>query len=177
MIVAVGASPLVPPIPGIDGENCVWAGDVETGRVETGQQVIIAGGGLTGLEAGISLRREGKEVTIVEMLPFDNIVMSGPVVNMVALSMLMREHGVKYLAETKLKEITSNGILVEDKNGQEKQMTCDTVIHALGMRPNKQEAALFADIIDEVYYAGDCTFNRGNLWTAIRSAHYIALEL
>jgi len=177
VIVAVGAIPWIPPIPGIDGPNCVWAGDVETGKVKTGEKIIVAGGGLTGLEAAISLRKDGKEVTVVEMLPFDSIIMSGPVVNMVTLSMLMREHGVKYMAETTVKEISPDGVLVEEKNGGEKLLACDTVIHALGMRPDKQESAVFTGVAEDVYYAGDCIIDRGNLWSATTSAHYIALEL
>ena len=177
VIVSVGAKPLVPPIPGIDSENSLWAGDVEAGTVETGQKVIIAGGGLTGLETALALSREGKDVTIVEMLPFEKVIMSAPVVNMVALSMLIRKEGIKYLAETKLVDVKENGVTVSDINGKEEWMECDTLVHALGMLPNKKEAQLFEDIADEVYYTGDCAAARGNLWTATSSAYYVALEL
>jgi NADPH-dependent 2,4-dienoyl-CoA reductase/sulfur reductase-like enzyme len=177
VIVSVGAIPLIPPIPGIDGKNSVWAGDVESGEAEAGEKVIIAGGGLTGLETALSLSREGKDVTIVEMMPFDRVIMSAPVVNMVALSMLMREYHVRYLAETRLLEVKEDSVKVEDPDGKEKWMVCDNLIHALGMFPNKTEASVFEDIADEVYYTGDCSAARGNLWTATSSAHYIALEL
>ena len=177
VIVAVGANPLLPPIPGLDGENCVWAGDVETGDADTGKRVVVAGGGLTGLEAAISMAKEGKEVTIVEMQPYDDIVMTGPVVNMVALSIMMRENGVNYLSETTVTEIKPEGVLVRDAGGKERIIECDTVVHALGMKPDREEAEKFTDIADEVYYAGDCCVERGTLWSAISSAHFIALEL
>jgi len=177
VIVAVGANPFLPPIPGIDGKNCVWAGDVETGDASTGDRVVVAGGGLTGLEAAISMAKEDKEVTIIEMQPYDNVVMTGPVVNMVALSIMMRESGVKYLAETIVKEIKPDGVLVQNVNGKEKIIECDTVVHALGMKPNRKEADEFADVADAVYYIGDCSMDRGTLWTATSSAHYIALEI
>ena len=177
VIVSVGANPVIPPIPGIEGKSSLWAGDVESGTVETGKRVIIAGGGLTGLETALSLSKEGKEVTIIEMLPFERVIMSAPVVNMVALSMLMRQHGIKYLAETKLLEVEEDRVKVADPDGIEEWMDCDNLVHALGMYPNKEEASLFEDIADEVYYTGDCATARGNLWTATSSAHHIALEL
>ena len=177
VIVSVGANPMIPSIPGIEGKNSLWAGDVESGIVETGKRVIIAGGGLTGLETALSLSKEGKEVTIIEMMPFERVIMSAPVVNMVALSMLMRQHGIKYLAETKLLEVKENRVKVSKPEGKEEWMDCDNLVHALGMYPNKDEASLFEDIADEVYYTGDCATARGNLWTATSSAHYIALEL
>lgn len=177
VIVAVGASPFLPPIPGIERENCVWAGDVETGEAKTGSKVVVAGGGLTGLEAAISMAKEGKAVTVVEMQPFEDIVMTGPVVNMVALSMLIRENGVHYLAETILKEVKSDGVLVQGADGEERLLECDTVVHALGMKANRAEAEAFAEVVEDVYYVGDCNIDRGNLWTATTSAYYIALEL
>jgi NADPH-dependent 2,4-dienoyl-CoA reductase/sulfur reductase-like enzyme len=177
VIIAAGASPLIPPIPGIEGDNCVWAGDVETGIADTGNSVVVAGGGLTGLEAAINMAKKGKEVTIVEMQSYDSIVMTGPVVNMVALSILMRESGVKYLSETTAKEITPDGVLVKDSNGKEYIIECDTVVHALGMQPNRKEAEKFADLADEVFYVGDCTTERGTLWNAVSSAYYVALEV
>lgn len=177
VIVAVGASPILSPIPGIEKENCVWAGDVETGKAKTGSRVVVAGGGLTGLEAAISMAKEGKEVTVVEMQPFEDIVMSGPVVNMVALSMLIRETGVQYLAETIVKEVRSDGVLVQGTDGKERLLECDTVVHALGMEANRAEAEAFAEVVDDVYYVGDCSIDRGNLWNATSSAYYVALEL
>jgi 2,4-dienoyl-CoA reductase-like NADH-dependent reductase (Old Yellow Enzyme family)/thioredoxin reductase len=177
VIISVGATPLIPPIPGIKGRNSLWAGDVESGKAATGKRVIIAGGGLTGLETALSLGREGKDVTIIEMMPFERVIMSAPVVNMVALSMLIREQGIKYLAETKLLEVKENQIRVTDSDGNEKWMECDTLVHALGMTPDKSGALIFEDTADEVYYTGDCAVSRGNLWTATSSAHHIALEL
>ncbi len=177
VIVSVGAKPLIPQIPGINGKNSVWAGDVESGRMSVGKRVIIAGGGLTGLETALSLSREGKEVSIIEMMPFERVIMSAPVVNMVALSMLIREQGINYMAETRLIEVTENRVRVIDSSNKERWMECDTLVHALGMTADKAGALVFEDTADEVYYTGDCAVTRGNLWTATSSAHHIALEL
>ncbi len=177
VIVAVGANPFLPPIPGIKSKNCIWAGDVETGKAKTGSRVVVAGGGLTGLEAAISMAKAGRTVTVVEMQSFEDILMTGPVVNMVALSMLMRENGVHYLDKTIVIEIKSDGVMVQSADGKRRFLECDTVVHALGMEANRAEAEAFADIAEDVYYVGDCIVDRGNLWSATSSAYYVALEL
>jgi NADH:flavin oxidoreductases, Old Yellow Enzyme family len=68
LIIAVGAESNIPAIPGLDGSDVVWVGDVESGSVEVGHNVVIAGGGLTGCETALDLARKGKNVTIVEMV-------------------------------------------------------------------------------------------------------------
>ncbi|GAH87143.1 unnamed protein product, partial [marine sediment metagenome] len=69
VIVATGAVPIIPDIPGIDGKNVATAIDVLTWNKETGQSVVIIGGGLIGCETAEFLSQKGKQVTIVEMLP------------------------------------------------------------------------------------------------------------
>ncbi|WP_334303679.1 FAD-dependent oxidoreductase, partial [Blautia producta] len=54
MIVAVGSSELLPPIPGIDGENVVMSIEAELHPESLGKRVAIMGGGLVGAEAACS---------------------------------------------------------------------------------------------------------------------------
>ena len=48
LIVAVGAEPIVPDIPGIKKPNVVWAGDADMDKAATGKIVVVAGAGLAG---------------------------------------------------------------------------------------------------------------------------------
>ena len=68
VIVAAGAVPAIPSIPGIKQKNVVTALDVISGRSEVGEKVIVVGGGMVGLETAEFLSTMGKEVTIFEML-------------------------------------------------------------------------------------------------------------
>ena len=68
VIVATGAIPHIPPMPGITGPNVATAIDVLSGKKPTGQKVIIVGGGSTGCETAEFLTQKGKQVTILEML-------------------------------------------------------------------------------------------------------------
>lgn len=68
VIVAAGGTPIKPHILGIDGDNVFLAEDVLLGKVSTGDDVVVCGGGEVGTETAnaIAYRCNGK-VTVVEM--------------------------------------------------------------------------------------------------------------
>ena len=68
VIVATGASPLIPNVPGIDNPIVCGALEVLNGKKKLGQKVIIIGGGMVGTEVGLLLAEKGKEIVFVEML-------------------------------------------------------------------------------------------------------------
>ncbi|MDI3481350.1 MAG: hypothetical protein PWQ97_1005 [Tepidanaerobacteraceae bacterium] len=177
VIVAIGAEPNMPPIDGINHKKAVWAGDIDCGKVQVGNTVVIAGGGLTGCETALSLAQQGKNVTIVEMLPIEAIVKSAPIINMTALMMMLRESNVRFLSETTVKRISDDGVEVVDKDGEERVLPCDNVILSLGVKPLREEAQKFDNLAPEVYFIGDCQLDRGNLWKATTGGFNIAMEL
>ena len=68
LIIAVGAEPIIPPLPGIDGTNVIIANNLPEKYEEVGQKVAVLGGGLVGCETALHLAMDGKEVTVIEML-------------------------------------------------------------------------------------------------------------
>ena len=62
LIIAVGSEPLVPPIPGLDGENVVVVNNYYLEKQKVGDSVVMLGGGLAGCECVIHLGQEGKTV-------------------------------------------------------------------------------------------------------------------
>jgi 2,4-dienoyl-CoA reductase-like NADH-dependent reductase (Old Yellow Enzyme family) len=71
VILATGARPLIPDIPGIDKSHVATAEDVLTGRLKVGKKVVVAGGGQVGVETAdfIAEKSLAESVTIIEMLP------------------------------------------------------------------------------------------------------------
>ncbi len=59
VMLATGAKPLVPQIPGLDLPHVVDAWDVLESTVETGNKVVIVGGGAVGVEAALFLAEKG----------------------------------------------------------------------------------------------------------------------
>jgi NADPH-dependent 2,4-dienoyl-CoA reductase/sulfur reductase-like enzyme len=68
IISALGARPIKPPIPGIDGQNVLSAEEVFAAPEKVGSRAVILGAGLVGVELGIYLAMLGRSVTIAEML-------------------------------------------------------------------------------------------------------------
>lgn len=67
LIIAVGSAPLVPPIPGLQGDNVVIVNNYYLEKEKVGKNVVVFGGGLAGCECAIHLGMEGKNVHLVEM--------------------------------------------------------------------------------------------------------------
>ena len=113
MIVATGADPLVPPIPGIAGPNVIDAQEILHDRVTVapGERFAVIGGSATGCETAEWLVAAGAEVTIVEMLP---IVGQG-------IELITRRHlladlsgkGVSILTKAKVTMVEPNAVLYE----------------------------------------------------------------
>lgn len=67
LIIAVGSIPIVPPIPGLDGENVIVVNQYYQEKSRVTNDVIVFGGGLAGCECAVHLGMEGKKVHLIEM--------------------------------------------------------------------------------------------------------------
>jgi len=164
IIVAVGAKPLVPGFLR-DNPKAVWVGDVEMHNVEVGQNVIVAGGGMTGMECAVDLSNAGKNVKIIDMLPADKIGQGGTKMNIIALKQMLSDNGVDILAETKLTAVTDDGIEVE-RSGKTELLPCDTLVLSLGVRPDNELVHSFDGCAIDVIAVGDCNALAGTVMNA-----------
>jgi len=153
VILAVGATPLVPDIPGIEGDNVVMVEEALAGAREVGDRVVIIGGGMVGCETAEFLHAKGKQVTILEMLPRvgDDI----EVTNRLATMTRLREAGIVMRANTKAVRITQNGVEATS-DGAAAFFDCDTVVLAAGAKPRDELACDLAGKVVALYSVGDC---------------------
>lgn len=174
IIVATGAVPVVPAIPGI--ENTIGAIDAHLQRdLVEGENIVIAGGGLTGCDLGLELAMEGKKVTIVEMQ--DKIGADVFFINAKSLFDKLDEYGVKLLPSHKIVAFAENGLKAVGPEGEEVFIEADTMINALGMKPNTEVAkAIDAKYHNKTTCVGDCV-KVGKVGTAIRSGFYAGLAI
>jgi 2,4-dienoyl-CoA reductase-like NADH-dependent reductase (Old Yellow Enzyme family)/thioredoxin reductase len=134
VVVAIGAEPIVPPIPGIGAEmvhdaQLLLRGDIS---VEKGERVVVIGGSATGCETAEHLIGEGADVTIIEMR---NGVGFG--IEAITRRHLVRElkrSGVKMLTGAKVIMIEDDHVLYE-ADGETRSVPADRVALALGFRP------------------------------------------
>lgn len=174
VVVATGSVPVIPDVPGIDRPNVRIATKLLKEGQDTGQNVIIVGGGLVGCETGLHLAEKGKKVTIIDMLP----EVAQDVIFMARFSLLeaLKNKGIETYGGLKLTEITESGIVVEDSNGDKKEMACDTVVIAVGL---KADDTLYNELVnefDEVYRIGDCIKARKFI-DAIQEAFQVAVDI
>lgn len=173
VLVATGATSIVPEIKGVDRDAVVTAIDLLLGKKEVGKTVVVAGGGMIGCELAVYLGQRGKQVTVIEMLG-DIATNMGRSGRMQLLEML-DEADVKVLINTKLVEITEEGAIVES-NGEKKILKADSVVLALGLKPEAALSEELRDRVPELYTVGDCVEPRrliNAIWEAYRTARLI----
>lgn len=168
VVVATGSKPCAPDIPGIDKPGVVTCIDLLIGKKKAGKTVVVIGGGLVGCETALWLAEDGKEVTIVEMLP--ELMSAGlpvPPMNRVMLQDLLAFNKVNILSDTCLKEVTDEGIIVNGSASGKKAIKADTVVLATGLVPEDELYKALVSKMIHLYALGDCQRPRnimGALW-------------
>ena len=168
IIIATGAKPRKLNIPGFD--KTIEACEYLNGK-EVGNNVVVIGGGLTGSEIAYELALGGKAVTIVEMKN-DLIAQKGVCL---ANSSYLREWFALnktsvYLGAT-VKEVKESSIIIKTKEGEDKEIHCDSVISSVGYIP-----APLTEAKNKVHLVGDC-LSVGNLRSVIWRAYEVAMKI
>ncbi len=175
VIVAVGSTPIVPPVDGVKGSNVCLAQDIDKGLYTPGKRVVIVGAGLTGTETAITLAREGHEVTVMDLLPL-NAVRARDKAVFKAHRLAMAE-GVQFREELGLVSVNESGLIGREKNGALTEIPCDTVALSLGVRPRKAVCEELEGVCEEMYFVGDCATRQGNITSAVREGFYAAMNV
>lgn len=150
VVCATGSKPVMLKIEGAD--RGIFAKDVLAGT-PTGRNVVVIGGGSTGSETAEYLGKQGKTVTIVEV---SDVIAgnTGKTAQTVLLGHL-KGYGVKILTECRAEKITASDVICKDKSGNTITLKADTVVFAVGERPDSTLYDELKDILPEVYNIGD----------------------
>jgi len=147
LILATGASPIKPGIPGVDDPAVMtlWTlpdMDRVKERVDAGiQHAVVVGGGFLGLEVAENLRQRQIEVTLVEMSPQVMPPLDPEMASL--LSRELEQHGVTVLVNNAVTAIRGSAltegsktaeVAVELRDGR--TLPADLVVLAVGVRPN-----------------------------------------
>ena len=153
VVVATGGIPLTLHFPGLEQARWHLAADIlDGGSTLDTPSVLIIGGGLVGLETADYLAERGKQVTVVEMLP-----QAGADMDPLAKAMLMKSlnrHGVQIQTSTKVSRLTRDHVVAE-RNGEEVTLPIETVVIAVGVRPNRELAEALRGTEREIHVIGD----------------------
>lgn len=162
-------------IQGINGENVYTASEILTEKVSlTGKKIVVAGGGLTGMETAEFLQGKGNEVTDIDMLPGLGLG-AFPLVVMDETSRVAQS-GVRAMPGHKLVEIHKDRVLIEDTAGYQVSLPCDAVIMCLGVRSVNHLEEELSDL-EHVYILGDAKKAGRRVPQAIHEAFEAAYNL
>ncbi len=173
IIIAAGSRPLVPPIPGIGGENVTIVNNYYLEKEKVGNEVVVLGGGLAGCEAAIHLAQEGKKVTIVEMR--DELAQDA---NVRHRPLLLKQIDGLTNVRTGLKgmEVTPEGVICQDREGQQHLVKGSSVICALGQRARTDVVEALRDTAPYVAVIGDCA-KVSTITNAVYQGYHAALDI
>ena len=137
------------------------------------KNVLIVGGGLAGCEAAIHLAQEGKKVQLVEMRPElapDANIRHRPIL------MQMIEKYVEAHTGYQGMEVTKDGVICRDADGNEVLVPGKSVVCAVGQRANRECVNALRDGAPIVREIGDCV-RPGNITNAIYMGYHAALDI
>lgn len=203
VVVATGAAPFKPPIEAVEASHVVQAWDVLQGKVQTGAEVVVVGGGSVGLETAVFLATEGtispeqvyfltlhqaetpevirelmlkgvKKVTVIEMLRRIGQDM-GLTTRWVTLKDV-EMRGIEVITEAKMKDLTPGKVVYTDSKGNDVTLPADTVVLAMGSRPVNSLATALEGSGAEVLAVGDAK-KVGRIGNAIEDGFTLAREL
>lgn len=176
VFVATGADRLTLPIPGMDRANVHHVLDVDTGRVQIGENVVVCGGGLSGTESALQLAMDGKKVTVIDMLPVEQFAKDHSPAPRGMLLQLLERYGVKLIGGVRVCEIGDDGVHVMTQDGTVSVLPCDDVVAAFGMKKNDALLKQMRELLPDVIAVGDCNVVK-NIKNANHVAFNMALEL
>lgn len=171
VILTTGSNPNMPPIPGINAPNVCSADDILNNRKEAGKKVVILGNGLVGAETADWLSELGKEVTLVGKSP--EVAPGAEALNKLLMMEALKKKNVTILNNTGVNGILSDGVVIERDGKVEELKGMDTIVVALGYRPNNQLLEVIQKKGIPVYIAGDCIRPR-RIAEAIHEAFQVA---
>jgi pyruvate/2-oxoglutarate dehydrogenase complex dihydrolipoamide dehydrogenase (E3) component/uncharacterized membrane protein YdjX (TVP38/TMEM64 family) len=137
IVIATGARPFVPPIPGLDSVAYHTSDNIWT-LTELPKRLVILGGGPIGCEMAQAFSRLGAEVTIVEMA--SSLLSRDEPEFGQQMSKVLTEDGVRLLLGTKAAGVKGDGasegsLECETDNGAI-EVPFDCLLLAVGRKPN-----------------------------------------
>jgi len=202
VILATGAKPLVPAIPGIDLPHVVDSWDVLQNKVFTGRKIAVIGGGAVGVETALFLAEKGtisaetikfllvnraedpgtlfelatqgtKQITLIEMLD----KMGKDIGKSTKWGMMqdLGRYNIKSMTAGKVIKITPKGLNIE-KNGDIYEIDADTVVVAAGSVSNNPLESVLEKMGVAYRVAGDAK-KVATAFDAVHQGYKAGLEI
>jgi dihydrolipoamide dehydrogenase len=140
VVVATGADPVVPPVPGLRGLEGVWGTREATSMKAVPHRLLILGGGSAGVELGQVVRWFGGEVTLVEAA--DRVLPREPAPLGVALGEALSRDGIEVVVGMQATGARRDGEDFVLQLGDARELRGDRLLVATGRRPRVEGIGL-----------------------------------
>ena len=175
VLVAVGASNVIPNIDGYNKHMVCDSWKILNGEQQVFGNIAVIGGGMVGCEVAEYLcLQEGNNVSIIEM--DDSIAKGESNTILPTLMENFNKNNVKIYTNHKVNKIDSEYIICENDNNEIK-IPCDYVVMAVGARPNNFNVDKLLENNIKVVKIGDCKDRASDIENAIKTAYDAANEI
>lgn len=135
IVIATGSEPIIPPVPGLEGDG-VWTSNDAVRTRSVPETMLLIGAGAVGMEFAYVFNGLGTKCTVVEMM--EEVLPSADAELAAELRKSMTRQGVQFhLSSKAAKVVRQNGkfrVTVEGPKG-EHVVECDVILVGAGRRP------------------------------------------
>jgi 2,4-dienoyl-CoA reductase-like NADH-dependent reductase (Old Yellow Enzyme family)/thioredoxin reductase len=170
VIVATGSRPVIPDIPGLD--NPITGEEILTGIREAGDNVLVLGGGMIGVEVAELLAERDKQVVVVEML--EEVAQDMDPIGRKLLLKRLASLPVEFHTSTELVRMEGKRAFVSHAGEERELGQFETVIVTIGNNPFDHLSKEIAKAGFAVQVVGDAK-NPGKVYDAVVSGHRAAM--
>lgn len=174
VILATGSRPVIPNIPGIHQGHVLVPSQALNGIASVGKKAVVIGGGATGCEVALHLAERGVEVSIVEIQ--DRLGQGLESSTKKMLLKWLKEMGVAAFLEHRVTEVKGDHVVIEDKEGRQRALVANSVIVAIGSKPDDSLYNEIRQLNYPVFKVGDCLEAR-NAKEAILESAFLARSI
>ena len=172
VILATGARTIIPSF--CEGADVITDEQILKEEVNVAKQVLVLGGGDTGVEMADLLSQQGKEVTILEMREGIGIDMH-PAIR-AFLTKRLENQGVSVLTSTKAVCVQNECLLTDGPDGSQELDCFEQIVSSVGAEPNAELAVELEKYCKNLFVIGDASKPRDGM-EAVFEAEETALKL